>query len=478
MVQLVALTDTLPQLDSPDTSATKAFKLSQLANAQQQLVQSQQDDAGARAAFAANPTDPQARLAALASVSPTAYSNEAQRQATLAASDAKTQGAQITNAKNKMALAGQAFGYVMKNPTAQNASDAIDWLQQNGVYSPDEAAAHKATLAQNPGNVQQMATQAFQAAVSAHDQLSKVETKDAGGQLVTQATDPITGQTQTVGTVQKTASPDTLANNRTQLAVQDKITARQDSAGDDDSGLSDATKQRIAQQVVDAGDYSGLRNIGRGKQGAADLRGIQNAITDYASSKGMSPTEISAKLADFEGMKAGIRTSANISARVDNAAAEVDQLMPLALDASQKVSRSGILPFGKLGVMFDTTTNDPDMKRFATANTGLATAYASAMARGNKPTVTDMQHARDLLSTAQDQASYVATVQQMQQEIKAAQAAPQSVRRSLGGEISGKAPVQNPFTPAAASAAPSAAAQSGIPADISGLLNKYGVGND
>lgn len=488
MVQLVALTDTMPQLDDPTTSATKAFKLSQLAGAQQQLAQSQQDDAAARAAFAANPTDGQARLSALASVSPTAYSTEAKRQADLAASGAKTQSEQISTAKTKLQLAGQAFGYVMKNPTPDNANQAIDWLQQQGVYSPDDAAAHKAKIAANPAAVGDMATQAYRAALSAHDQLSKIETKDTGGNVVTQGIDPVTGQASTLSTVAKTQSPDSIANNQriaaegaanraTQIKVQQMITDRQGGGDDDGSALSSATKQRIAQQVVDAGDLSGLKNVGRGKQGAKDLRDIQNAITDYATTKGIDPTGISAKVADYEGLKAGLRTSANISARVDNAAAEVDQLMPLALDASSKVARSGFLPFGKAQMLFDTSTNDPDMKRFATANIGLATAYASAMARGNKPTVSDMDHARDLLSAAQDQQSYQATVQQMQAEIKAAQAAPQAVRGNLRGEISGKgrAPtVPNPFAPAAKPAS----APAGTPPDIADLLNKYGVGND
>jgi hypothetical protein len=228
------------------------------------------------------------------------------------------------------------------------------------------------------------------------------------------------------------------ANRANQVKVQQMITDRQDASGDDGSGLSDATKKRIATQAVDAGDYSGLKNVGRGKQGAADLRGIQNAITDYAASKGLSPTEISAKLAEFEGMKAGMRTSANISARVENAGAEADQLAPLAIDAGRKVARSGFLPFGRAQVLFNNQTNDPDMNRFATANMGLATAYAGAMARGGKATQTDMQHARDLLSTAKDQQAYEAIVNQMQQEIAAARRAPRQVRDNLSADISGK----------------------------------------
>jgi hypothetical protein len=242
----------------------------------------------------------------------------------------------------------------------------------------------------------------------------------------------------TVATNARVASEGS-ANRANQIKVQGMIADRQDARGEDDgSGLSEATKSRIAQQAVDAGDYSGMKNVGRGQQGAKDLRGIQNAITDYAAGKGMSPSQVSAKLAEFEGMKAGMRTSANISAKVENAAAEAAQLAPLAVEAGRGVVRSGFLPFGRAQVMFDNQSNDPALAKFATANIGLATAYASAMARGNKPTVSDNEHARELLSTAKSQTAYEATVQQMQQEIAAAQRAPKSVRQGLSDEIAGK----------------------------------------
>jgi hypothetical protein len=245
------------------------------------------------------------------------------------------------------------------------------------------------------------------------------------------------------------------ANRANQLKVQQMITDRQDAGGDYGTGMSDATKKRIAIQAVDAGDYSGMKNVGRGKQGAADLRGIQNAITDYAASKGMSPTEISAKLAEFEGMKSGMRVSANISAKVENAASEAAQLAPLAIEAGRNVVRSGFLPFGRVQAMFNNQTNNPDFNKFATANIGLATAYAAAMARGNKPTVTDMEHSRELLLAAKSQDAYEAIVNQMLLEIQAARAAPQNVRNNLRNEISGKGGAHGGMPAASSTARPS-----------------------
>jgi hypothetical protein len=447
---LVALQTTAPQFEDPVTLQTKAYSLRDLAAKAQAADQSTADDKAARAAFAANPTDSAARLNALAGVSPKAYGDEAKRQADLAKADAETRAKTIETAHKQIDLAGQAFGYVRQFPTKENAVAAVNWLGQNGVLTPDHVADHLAKIdAATPDQIQGLATQAFQSAVAAKDQLAKIEVKDAGGQIVTQGTDPITGKTTTLSTLAKTQSPDNKATNdriaeegrqnrATQIKVQTMIGERQDGKDDDGTGLSDKSKAFIAQQAVDAGDYSGLKNVGRGKQGAADLRAIRNAITDYAASKGLSPTQVSAKLAEFEGMKAGMRTSANISAKVENAAEEAAQLAPLAIEAGRNVARSGFLPFGRAQVLFNNQTNDENMNKFATANIGLATAYAGAMARGGKATVTDNEHARDLLTTAKSQQAYEAIVNQMLQEIEAAKRAPKAVRDSLSNEISGK----------------------------------------
>jgi hypothetical protein len=446
---LVALQAALPQFADPVDLQTKAYALRDLAAKAQANDQALADDKATRAAYAANPTDGAARLSALAAVSPKAYAAEAKAQTDQAKANAETMAKQIEAAHKKVDLTGQAFGYVRQFPTVQNAKSAIQWLGDNGVYTPDQVAQYHAKIDAAPDQVADMANQAYAAALGVKDQLSKIETRDTGGQVQTIATNPLTNTTTTLSTIDKTQSPDNKATNdriaaegRANRANQIKVTqmvSDRDKGDDDGSGLSDATKKRIAMQFVDAGDTSGMKNIGRGAQGAKDLRGIQNAITEYAASKGLSPTEISAKIADFEGLKTGLRTSANISARIDNAAAEAEQLAPLAIEASRKVSRSGFLPFGRAQVMFNNQTNDPDMNEFATANIGLATAYAGVLARGAKTTESDKQEARHILLEAKDQKTYEVIVAQMKREIAAAQAAPGKVRDHLRGEISGKA---------------------------------------
>ncbi len=116
----------------------------------------------------------------------------------------------------------------------------------------------------------------------------------------------------------------------------------------------------------------------------------------------------------------------------------MSQLAPLALAASDKVVRSGFLPFGKAQVMFDSNTNDPNMRQFAMANTALVNAYGQAMSRGGSATVSDKDHAREMLATAFDQPSYAAAVAQLKNETRAAQNAPVQVKKDLSNGLTGR----------------------------------------
>lgn len=347
--------------------------------------------------------------------------------------------------------------------TVQTPEDALAWAQegnalglfkQPGQYDRGVAAIQQA--AQSPQTFAQWKAAAMQGGQSITEQLKQQLEQTKQAEQVRQS-----------GVTDERIRSEGEANRANQIKVQGMIGERQDARANVEPTLSLETRARIAKQFL-KGDKSGLQNLGRGAQGAANLVAVQNDITAEAERQGMSGEAIAARMAEFSGLMAGMRTSGTISARIENAAAEASELAPLALAASEKVARSGFLPFGKAGIMFDTQSNSPALAEFATANLGLATAYASAMARGNKPTVSDNEHARELLSTAKDQASYAATVRQMQREIAAAQRAPKSVRQGLSDEIAGKGDHGAPAAPKSDQAA------AAVPDDISALLKKHG----
>jgi hypothetical protein len=317
--------------------------------------------------------------------------------------------------------------------TVQTPEDAIAWAQEGnalGLFKQpgqyDRGVAMIQQAAQSPEAFAKWKAGAMQGGQSVTEQLKQQLEQVKQAEQVRQ-----------FGVTEQRIKSEGQANRTNAIKVQQMIGERQDAKGNVEPTLSPETRLRIAKQFL-KGDKSGMQNLGRGAQGAANLVAIQNDITDEATRQGLSGEAIAARMAEFSGLMAGMRATGTISARVENAAAEASELAPLALAASQKVVRSGFLPFGKAQVMFDTQSNDPALAEFATANLGLATAYASAMARGNKPTVSDNEHAREMLTTAKSQTAYEATIRQMEREIAAAQRAPKSVRQGLSDEIAGK----------------------------------------
>jgi hypothetical protein len=360
-----------------------------------------------------------------------------------AESDVAVAGKQADNALKNQQITAQKAGALAKVPGLKT-SQVATFLQSEaaaGRISPDELDALKASIPADP-----KALPDFLGSLAARgltpDQNARLTTPDANARLSADTQVKTTGM-----------------NNATQLAVQAAITKRNEDKGETEPTLDPDTLTTMAQQYL-AGDKSVMQNLGRGAQGAANIVALRQAITKEAKAAGMTGPQIAAKMADYQGLTAGMRTSANISARVENAISEAKELAPLAIEAGRNVARSGFLPFGKAGVMFNTQTNDPELKKFVTANNGLVSAYAGAMARGQKPTVSDYDHAREILLAAQSQQAYEATVNQMFAEMNAASRAPQNVRSHLRDQIGG-----------GSHASPAAGDH---PADISALLSKYG----
>lgn len=99
----------------------------------------------------------------------------------------------------KLEVAGSTFGFVMKNPTLDNAMQALDYLGTNGIYTPEQVNQYKTQIQQNPASIGQLAETAFRSVLSAKDQLGKADTVNAGNRQVTQVVDPVTGRVQVSG---------------------------------------------------------------------------------------------------------------------------------------------------------------------------------------------------------------------------------------------------------------------------------------
>jgi hypothetical protein len=119
----------------------------------------------------------------------------------------------LENAGKKIDLMGRGMKFVLDNPTKQNALQAFGALRQTGVITEDEFNNYTAKLPDDPAMIKNGAEVLFRSALDAKEQLSKFETRDTGGKVMTQALDPVTGQVKTVSTLGKTQTPDSIASN-------------------------------------------------------------------------------------------------------------------------------------------------------------------------------------------------------------------------------------------------------------------------
>jgi hypothetical protein len=448
MDNTIALQVRPPQLDSPIESQGKVLQLRQMLNAdqqaqyqQQQQAQAQQDDQSYRAALQANPNGGAGLLSALAgsgnykghAAAVKADQDQRKGNADIDKTKADTDKANRESASHQFEMAGQLAGAWANNPgvTKQQILAGLNAAAHSGVISPEIAQAkldEVSGLPEDPRALNGWAKNTLMQVMKAKDQFD-LTTVSAN----TKATNDVSIANSVRSAASSRYSADSSARTAGARLAYDK---EKDKSGDD-APMDPLAVRMTAQQYL-AGDSGVIGNFGRGAQSARNLVKVREEIARQANAQGLNGADIAAKMAEFQGLKAGQRTAGTRSASIEIAANEAAELAPLALEASQKVARSGLLPFGKAQIMFDSNTNDPALRQFAMANNALANAYGQVMSRGGVATVSDKEHAKELLSTAFDQPSYAAAVQQLQAEIKAAQKAPKAVRKDMSNETSGR----------------------------------------
>jgi hypothetical protein len=179
------------------------------------------------------------------------------------------------------------------------------------------------------------------------------------------------------------------------------------------------------------GDKSVFQNIGRGAQGAKNIVALRSAIRQTATDRGMTGKDVAAKIAEFNGIMAGERTLGTRTANVEMAVNEAYNMIDIARKASNEISRSGFMPLAKLEQAYQRNVNDPKLAQAVAATNSLINAYARAVSPTGTPTVSDKDHAREVLSTAQSKEAYDAVLDQLANEMEAARASPGQVRKEF-----------------------------------------------
>lgn len=232
-----------------------------------------------------------------------------------------------------------------------------------------------------------------------------------------------------------------------QSAAMGKIEISLKNAVGAPGGLIDAdSAKEMAQQYV-AGDKSVTQGLGRGRQGAENIVILRKAIQQELKDQGIGGADMAQRMAEFEGLKSGERALGTRTAQADMAVTEAQNLAPLALKASAAMQRSDFMPLAEMEEKVAKNTSSPAMKRFVASTNSYINVYARAINPQGTPTISDKDHARDVLSVADGQEAFAAGIDQLNQEMAAAQASPRQVKQDMrnGGPKTPTGGAHQPF---------------------------------
>jgi hypothetical protein len=241
------------------------------------------------------------------------------------------------------------------------------------------------------------------------------------------------------------AHEDSLGIQRQMLSLRrDSLNARLQ--GDPNAALDPEDLKFMAQQYL-AGDRTVLQNMGRGVQGSKNIVALRNEVRKQAQEQGFTGRDLAASVAEFEGVKSGERALGTRTAQAGMAVNEASQFADIAQQASEQVPRSQFVPANKALQAYESNTGDPKIVAFGAATNSLINAYARAVSPSGTPTVSDKEHAREMLNTAQTPEQYASVILMMKREMAAAQASPGQVRSEFREAVTRGKPMANPPPP-------------------------------
>lgn len=234
-----------------------------------------------------------------------------------------------------------------------------------------------------------------------------------------------------------------LANDTSRTTAQNAASyaqaaaSRASAAGGGEASLPVQTLSFMADQYL-AGDRSVLTNLGRGAQGAKNIVALRTMIAQKAEQGGLKPSEVASIIGEFEGYKAGQRVLGGRVANMGMAVNEAYQMADLVTGASSNVSRTQFIPANLALQAWQKNTGSPEQVRFGAALNSFINAYARAISPVGTPTVSDKEHARDMLETAQSHEQVTAVIDQLKQEMEAAQRAPGMTQKEMRSTFRGE----------------------------------------
>lgn len=138
---------------------------------------------------------------------------------------------------------------------------------------------------------------------------------------------------------------------------------------------------------------------------------------EVAAQTGEDPGQILQNQINATGKQAEARTIGTSVGKSAVSAGTFASGVANALDASKKVGRGEFVPFNQIEQLVKKNASDPAVLDFKASHETMIREYAKAINPNGNPSVSDMNHARELLSTATDEPAYERVVSRLQSEV-------------------------------------------------------------
>jgi len=196
------------------------------------------------------------------------------------------------------------------------------------------------------------------------------------------------------------------------------------------STLPQNTLRLLADQAK-AGDTTWRQRLAPG-----DVRAVLEMLSKDKAEGKTSAEAILAAQTELKGLGAQERAMGTRAATVSMASNEALKMMDITLDKMKAVGPTDFIPANKAINAYNRNTGDPKIKAYGAALNSLVNAYSRAVSPTGAATVSDKEHARELLDAADSPEQVQAVIETMKQEMEAARAAPREARKQVREEIS------------------------------------------
>jgi hypothetical protein len=187
-------------------------------------------------------------------------------------------------------------------------------------------------------------------------------------------------------------------------------------------------------KLANTGDVSAVASATRGPAGMMNYNAIKKRQAELNIQGGRTPEQQAATDQDYKANQKGLSSLSVQAAKMATAGRESDSLGDLLVTASDKVDRTKFPKFNDIILASEKGTGDQDVVAYGASLNSFINAYARAINPTGASTVSDKEHARDLLETGYSKGQITAAVEQLKKETQKAREAPVTVKDEMEGK--------------------------------------------